>query len=63
MGYNKTVELLGANRAGLISYLVLFFGAVLAIIFLGEELAGYHGAGGGLIIIGTYLATKQKKED
>jgi drug/metabolite transporter (DMT)-like permease len=62
MGYNRTVELLGANRAGLISYLVFLFGAVLAIIFLGEELAIYHGVGGVLIVIGTYLATRKTKD-
>ncbi|MFP6736644.1 MAG: DMT family transporter [Rhodospirillales bacterium] len=60
LGYNRTVEILGANRAGLISYLVFLFGAILAIIFLGEELAVYHGVGGVLIVIGTYLATRRK---
>ncbi|MDP6645582.1 MAG: DMT family transporter [Rhodospirillales bacterium] len=61
--YNRTVELLGANRAGLTSYLVLLFGAILAIIFLGEELAAYHGVGGALILAGTYLATRQKQKN
>jgi len=60
LGYNRTVEILGANRAGLISYLVFLFGAILAIIFLGEELAVYHGVGGVLIVIGTYLAPRRK---
>jgi len=62
MTYNRTVEVLGANAAGLTSYLVLLFGAILAIIFLGEELAAYHAVGAVLIIAGTYLATLQKAE-
>jgi len=62
LAYNRTVELLGANRAGLVSYLVFLFGAILAMIYLGEEIALYHGFGGVLIILGTYLATRQKPE-
>jgi drug/metabolite transporter (DMT)-like permease len=60
MGYNRIVELLGANVAGVTSYLVMAFGVVIAIIALGEAFHAYHAAGLALLLVGTYLATRKE---
>jgi drug/metabolite transporter (DMT)-like permease len=57
MFYNRGVALLGATRAGLYLFLVPVFGALLAMILLGEELHMYHAAGFMLIIAGVLLGT------
>jgi drug/metabolite transporter (DMT)-like permease len=56
LAFNRMVELLGANRAGLTSYIVPVIGTTLAIVFLGEQLHGYHLAGIGLILVGVVFA-------
>ncbi len=53
--WNKGVEIIGANRAGLFINLIPVFAAGMAIIFLGEELQRFHLIGilmvlGGMII-------------
>lgn len=53
--YNRGVGLLGATRAGQFSNLMPVFGTVLAVLFLGETLHGYHGAGVALIGAGLLL--------
>jgi drug/metabolite transporter (DMT)-like permease len=55
--WNRGVEIVGANRAGLFMHLVPAFGALLAILILGESFAGYHVAGIALIVTGIYLTT------
>jgi drug/metabolite transporter (DMT)-like permease len=55
--FNRGVELVGANRAGLFMYLMPVFGSLMAIGFLGESLHGYHGTGILLIASGILLAT------
>jgi drug/metabolite transporter (DMT)-like permease len=55
--FNRGVELVGANRAGLFMYLMPVFGSLMAIGFLGESLHWYHGAGIILIAPGILLAT------
>ena len=60
LGYNRVVELLGANVAGTSSYLVMAFGVVLAIVVLGEAFHLFHAAGLALLLAGTYLATRKK---
>jgi len=57
--YNRGVELIGANRAGVFNHLVPFFGAALAILLLGETPHLYHAAGLGLIILGVTLAARR----
>ncbi len=57
--YNRTVELLGANTAGLSVYLVPVFGTILAIAALGERPHLYHVIGIGLIAGGILLATRR----
>lgn len=55
--FNRVVELVGANTAGLSIHLIPVFGSVLAVLFLGEHLHLYHGAGVALIAVGIALAT------
>jgi drug/metabolite transporter (DMT)-like permease len=56
--FNRTVELLGANAAGLTVHLVPLFGTLLAVALLGESLHLYHALGIGLIAAGILLATR-----
>ena len=55
--WNRGVQQVGANRAGLFLYLVPVFGVVLAITFLGERLHIFHLAGAALIFTGIYIST------
>lgn len=58
--FNRTVELLGANRTGLSVHLVPAFGSAFAILFLGEGPRWYHGAGIALIAAGILLASRKR---
>jgi drug/metabolite transporter (DMT)-like permease len=59
VAFNRVVELLGANTAGLSVHLVPVFGTVFAVLLLGETVHVYHGIGIGLIAIGLWLATRK----
>jgi drug/metabolite transporter (DMT)-like permease len=50
--YNRGVDLVGAARAGQFINLMPMFGAMLAVVLLGEPLRGFHLLGGGLIVAG-----------
>lgn len=56
--FNRGVELIGANRAGPFFHLIPVFGSAIAITFLGERPALYHGIGYALIIGGIVVAQK-----
>ena len=56
--YNRGVELVGANQAGLIAYMSPVFGTVLAIVFLGESFKVFHAFGILLIFLGVFIATR-----
>ena len=56
--FNRGVELIGANRAGLFLYLMPLFGGFMALFFLGERLAWFHGAGMLFIMAGILLAVR-----
>jgi drug/metabolite transporter (DMT)-like permease len=56
--FNRGVELIGGARAGVFWYLTPPLGSALAIVFLGERLAGYHLVAFALIIAGVVLATR-----
>lgn len=58
--FNRAVELLGPNTAGLAIHLVPVFGSLLAILFLGEQPHLYHGVGIALIAAGIVLATRRR---
>lgn len=57
--WNKGVEQVGASRAGLFIHLMPAFGIILAGLFLGEELLGFHFAGIALIFGGIFLTTRK----
>lgn len=57
--YNRGVELLGPARAGLYLFLVPVFGALLAMVFLGEQLHLFHAVGFALIIGGVLIGTRR----
>ena len=58
--FNRGVELIGANRAGLFIHLMPVFGSLMAISFLGEVFLWYHAVGIALIAAGIYLATRRR---
>lgn len=58
--WNKGVQMVGANKAGIFAYLTPVFGATLGVIFLGEQFRWYHSIGIILIFLGVWLATKKK---
>lgn len=55
--YNRGVELLGANRAGLFVHLMPLFGGILSVLVLGEKLGWFHALGALLILAGIAVAT------
>ena len=57
--WNRGVAQVGPNKAGLFVHLMPLFGALLAVIFLGERLYGYHYAGAALIFSGIWLTTRR----
>ena len=56
--WNRGVEQVGANVAGLFVHLMPVFGVVLAWIFLGERLAPFHVAGIALILTGIWITSR-----
>ncbi len=56
--FNRGVELIGANKAGLFFHLMPVFGSILAILFLGESFRWFHALGICLILGGIVLATR-----
>lgn len=59
--YNRGVELVGANRAGLFIHLMPVFGSIMAIAFLDERFKLFHVIGIGLILAGIMLATQRRR--
>ena len=55
--FNRSVEALGASKAGVFLYLQTVFVAILAFFFLGERLLPYHLFGAGFILAGVVLIT------
>ncbi|HEY0523187.1 MAG TPA: DMT family transporter [Stellaceae bacterium] len=61
--FNRGVELVGANRAGLFIHLMPVFGSIMAVLFLGERFEPFHAAGIALILAGIVLATRRSRGD
>jgi drug/metabolite transporter (DMT)-like permease len=55
----RGVELIGPARAGLFVNLVPVFGALLAVILLGEPFASYHAIGLVMVLGGIWLAERK----
>lgn len=53
--YNRGVELIGANKAGLFLHLMPVVGSAMAILFLNEQFQWFHGVGLILILCGLGL--------
>lgn len=56
--WNRGVEAVGANVAGLFVHLMPVFGVLLAWAFLGERMAPYHVAGIALILAGIWVTSR-----
>ena len=54
-------QLIGPNRAAIYVNLLPLFGALLAVLFLGESIRAYHVAGGVLIGSGMWLALRRRE--
>jgi hypothetical protein len=57
--WNRGVEQVGAQVAGLLVHLMPVFGVVLAWLFLGERLALFHIAGITLILTGIWITSRR----
>jgi drug/metabolite transporter (DMT)-like permease len=55
--WNRGVAIVGANTAGFTLHLLPAFGAVLAMIFIGERFYPFHAAGIVTILVGVIVAT------
>ena len=55
----RGVATIGPSRAGVFIHLIPVFGAVLAVTFLGEELAAYHAVGAALALCGIVLTSRK----
>lgn len=56
--FNRGVELIGPNRAAALYPLIIVFGAIIAIVFLGEQPQLFHLVGTALIACGVFLAAR-----
>ncbi len=56
--FNRGVERIGANRAGVFQHLVPLYSAILATALLGERLFAYHVLGFALILTGVRLTAR-----
>ncbi len=56
--WNRGVEVVGANVAGLFVHLMPVYGVALAWLFLGERTAPYHLAGIALILAGIWATSR-----
>jgi drug/metabolite transporter (DMT)-like permease len=58
--FNRGVQLIGANRAAPFFHVVPVFGAVMAIVFLGERPQPFHFIGFALVLTGVYAASRRQ---
>jgi drug/metabolite transporter (DMT)-like permease len=56
--FNRGVQLIGANRAAPFFHLVPVFGAVMAMVFLGERPQLFHIIGFALVLSGVFIASR-----
>jgi drug/metabolite transporter (DMT)-like permease len=57
--YNRSVHLIGANRAAPFFHAVPVFGAAMAIVFLGERPQIFHFIGFALVLTGIFAASRK----
>ncbi len=58
--FNRGVHLIGANRAAPFFHLVPAFGALMAIVFLGERPQLFHVVGFALVLTGVFIASRKQ---
>jgi drug/metabolite transporter (DMT)-like permease len=58
--FNRGIQLIGANRAAPFFHMVPVFGAVMAIVFLGEHPQLFHLIGFALVLSGVYVASRRQ---
>jgi drug/metabolite transporter (DMT)-like permease len=57
--FNRGVQLIGANRAAPFFHVVPVFGAIMAILFLGERPQLFHITGFALVLTGVFVASRK----
>jgi drug/metabolite transporter (DMT)-like permease len=57
--FNRGVQLIGANRAAPFFHMTPLFGAVMAMVFLGERPQLFHVVGFALVLTGVYVASRK----
>ena len=57
--FNRSVQLIGANRAAPFFHLVPLLGTVMAMVFLGERPQLFHVVGFALVLAGVYVASRK----
>ena len=57
--FNRAVQLIGANRAAPFFHVVPVFGAVMAMVFLGEHPQLFHVIGFALVLSGVFIASRK----
>ncbi len=57
--WNQAIHSLGANQAAIFINLIPIFGAVLAMVFLGERLFSYHLIGAAFVFVGIFFAVRR----
>ena len=61
--FNRGVQLIGANRAAPFFHVVPVFGAVMAIVFLGERPQLFHIIGFALVLTGVFVASRKPAKE
>jgi drug/metabolite transporter (DMT)-like permease len=59
--WNSGLITLGPNRGGTFIHLIPIFGALLSILFLGEQIAAYHLVGAALVFAGIALTNVRRR--
>lgn len=59
--FNRSIELIGPNRAAPFFHLVPVFGSAMAIGFLGEQLRLFHLIGYALVLAGVVIASRKQR--
>ena len=57
--FNRSVQLIGANRASPFFHMVPVFGTIMSIIFLGERPQLFHVVGFALVLTGVFVASRK----
>jgi drug/metabolite transporter (DMT)-like permease len=57
--YNRSMQLIGANRAAPFFHMVPLFGSAMAMVFLGERPQPFHVIGFALVLTGVFVASRK----